>query len=972
VKIIHPGGGTAFVMLKKFSQKIIPKINFPKSNFFDYSLLIFALFFGLISISILRQPAIIEKDPFWPWLLLIFSGLIGGFGILRMNTWLPDGSDFPEEQVNGDPKRINQGWTCILIAGVLSIWVILSLWKDTSQWTGAFLPWIISIGLLVYSSFLFQAPRPGKNSSIVRKRLPQFDFPIPRWVEIAAFFAILILAVFLRLYRFDLIPAGIYVDETNGALDALAILEGNHVSPFTTGWYGTPNGYIYYMAGLIKLFGANYATLKAISLIPAILTVIAIFPLGRMMFGPIGGLSAMMFLAVSRWHLSMSRWGWNELVVPLFQIVATYFLLRGLRERRWKDFILGGVISGLMMYTYLSSRLAIATFALFCVYWLLIDPLGPIKSVKRNAPGLALFVLAFAITFAPLAVTHITDPFTFSNRVDEISIFRDTKQAGNLQPLWNNIVDHLRFFHQVGDHQGKHNLPHEPQTDPITGVLFVIGLGYGLFKFRDRRSGLLWFWLLFGLAGGIFSSNHESPQSYRTLTSLPAITLLAGDVVSRILRGGFRVFPDPGNQMSEKYKHLFFGYFGSAILVLCLVGSAVWESRLYFGEQAHSIEYQSGFNLTENMVAHEVLDALKSDTPIYLSPWFYDYSQVRYLSYGYIKETTGKNTLEERPYFLIRPEDMLPIPTVGRDVILLLNNDYEPIIDLIRNYYPNSKISVEKWADQIPLYIRIQVPKSDFAALQGLSYTATLSDGSVKTGSSISLTLPQGASEMTQIEWIGSIQIEHSGEYQFSGSDNMQLFIDDVEWTGNRDLCNGLHPIRIIQDLQSVQEEPELRWKLPDGKEGPVPDQNLFNISSFEQGLTGYYYQGSDWQGDVMCKKNTPFFMLSWPDQEPIKGSFSASYKGFLRITQPGMYKLIIEADDGARLSLDGVVLGESLIPDQPNSFEISIDLQSGDHPIQIDYFQNGGGNGLVFYWIPPDSPRTIVPINALIPEQIQ
>jgi len=121
-----------------------------------------------------------------------------------------------------------------------------------------------------------------------------------------------------------------------------------------------------------------------------------------------------------------------------------------------------------------------------------------------------------------------------------------------------------------------------------------------------------------------------------------------------------------------------------------------------------------------------------------------------------------------------------------------------------------------------------------------------------------------------------------------------------------------------------------------------------------------------------MCVKNTPFFMLSWPDQEPIKGSFSASFKGFLRISQPGTYQLIIQADDGARLTLDGEVLGEGLIPDQPNTIDISIDLQPGDHPIQIDYFQNGGGNGLVFYWIPPDSPRTIVPINALIPESIR
>ena len=44
------------------------------------------------------------------------------------------------------------------------------------------------------------------------------------------------------------------MDETNAAIDALYILEGRTASPFGMGWYGTPNGYIYTMAGMIKVF----------------------------------------------------------------------------------------------------------------------------------------------------------------------------------------------------------------------------------------------------------------------------------------------------------------------------------------------------------------------------------------------------------------------------------------------------------------------------------------------------------------------------------------------------------------------------------------------------------------------------------------------------------------------------------------------------------------------------------------------
>jgi len=73
-------------------------------------------------------------------------------------------------------------------------------------------------------------------------------------------------------------------------------------------------------------------------------------------------------MATSRWHLSMSRWGWNETAPPLFQVLAIFFLIRGLRDRRALDYAISGLISGLMTYTYLSSRLALFTIFLFIFY----------------------------------------------------------------------------------------------------------------------------------------------------------------------------------------------------------------------------------------------------------------------------------------------------------------------------------------------------------------------------------------------------------------------------------------------------------------------------------------------------------------------------------------------------------------------------------------------------------------------------
>jgi hypothetical protein len=78
----------------------------------------------------------------------------------------------------------------------------------------------------------------------------------------------------------------------------------------------------------------------------------------------------------------------------------------------------------------------------------------------------------------------------------------------------------------------------------------------------------------------------------------------------------------------------------------------------------------------------------------------------------------------------------------------------------------------------------------------------------------------------------------------------------------------------------------------------------------------------------------------------------------------------LFEADDGARLMLDGNAVSEGLIAGQPNTLEATVELTAGDHPIQIDYFQQGGGTALRLFWRYGNEPLSPVPPTALIPAQ--
>ena len=924
-----------------------------------------ATFLGGFAVWQLRQEG--ARDWMWPWALLIIAIFTAGTSLNRSKLWLPGQAILPRLEAFPAQRTRVVGMFFIVAALAITGLLMWRLWPDYHQWQGTQLLWMAALTLFIFGAWALGAVGRGSPRAATALTL----WPNTRYNRLwegIAFVFIIALAIFLRTYRLESIPPGIYVDETNGALDALYLLEGRDASPFATGWYGTPNGYIYYMAAVFKLFGANWFSLKIVSLIPAILTVPAVYFLGRLMFGPLAGLGAMFLMAVSRWHLSMSRWGWNETAPPLFQVLALFFLIRGLRDRRALDYAISGLLTGLSIYTYLSARLAAATLILYILYWIFSDPSGWLAALRRSWLGLLILGAAALVAVAPIAVTYLTDPFILNNRVSEISVFRDIREQGTLAPLTQNIADILKFFHQTGDHQGKHNLPDEPMVDPITGLLFAFGLAYGIIAWRDQRRMLLILWLVVGLAGSFLSSQHESPQAYRSLTALPAVVLMAADVLDRLTRAIYRCLSEQSIFTTKTYLP---SLIAGGIATVALMGAGLWETNVYFGRQAASVDTLRGFNPTENSVARDTIAALKAGEQVYLSPNFSSYSPLRFLVYGVVKKETGSNTLDDQPYKVILPEVSLPIPDIGKDVLMMLDINYWSLRSYIESLYPGASMDLVKLSDGSPIYMRVRVPQEQVAELQGLIKEVTYPNGQTEKLIVKQVELSPDEAQATEVIWSGFIRLEHGGEYEMLNKEGLQVYIADQPWNGKRYLGRGLYKLLIFWrggDIANAQ----LSWRIPDRDAEMVPAQALFHMSASEQGLLGTYWRNSNWEGEPLFQQVTPFLLLAWPDEQPIvpNGEFSARYVGILHITRAGSYLLRVEADDGARLILDGNVLGEGLIPGQPNYFEVPVELEAGDHPIQIDYFQQGGGSALRLFWRYGDEELTPVPPGALIPIQ--
>jgi len=95
--------------------------------------------------------------------------------------------------------------------------------------------------------------------------------------------------------------------------------------------------------------------------------------------------------------------------------------------------------------------------------------------------------------------------------------------------------------------------------------------------------------------------------------------------------------------------------------------------------------------------------------------------------------------------------------------------------------------------------------------------------------------------------------------------------------------------------------------------------------------------------------------------------AFAARYSGYLRVPSAGPYRIALRSDDGSRLFLDGAesVSNDGVHDASERSFETW--LEAGDHPLLVEYFDNGGRGELSLCWESDAFAREPVPASALL-----
>jgi len=362
---------------------------------------------------------------------------------------------------------------------------------------------------------------------------------------------LLALALAVRLYRLDQVPPGLYFDEATNGVDTMTILSGRY-PVFFEQTFGREPLFIYLQALSVGLLGRTAFALRLTAAVVGSATILAAYWLVRELYGRANAsgrsvaLWTALFLALSYWHIALSRLGFRAISLPLVACLAFAAFWRAWRaleagSRSWAAAVGCGLLVGLSAYTYLASRfLPLLLLASAGVGVVATDA----AKVSRRRGLLALTAIAVVamLVFAPLGYYFLTHPGSFIGRASMISAFNPQLNQGHvLSDLAGSVAKTAAMFGFLGDPNLRHNPAGRPALEWWLLPWMVAGVGLAIGR-RSRPGLFALVWcIVFALPAVVTTSTAGMPSHLRTVAMAPGVYLLvaqglegAGEWLSRV------------------------------------------------------------------------------------------------------------------------------------------------------------------------------------------------------------------------------------------------------------------------------------------------------------------------------------------------------------------------------------------------------------------------------------------------------
>jgi len=354
------------------------------------------------------------------------------------------------------------------------------------------------------------------------------------------FLCIVFFSFALRVYKVNTIPPALSWDEVSIGYNAYSILktgrdEHGRFLPFDAfvayGDYKPPLA-IYTTVPFVAVFGLNELAVRLPSALFGTLTVLLTYFLVIELIPSIALLSAAL-LAISPWHINLSRGGFEANIALFFAVLGIWFVLKARNNARywlfsWLPFVAA-------IYTFNSSRIFTILMVPFLIFM-------SRREIQKNKKQFITGVIIAAITMLPIlphlvskeARLRFSEVNIFTNiSVVELSNARmarepdsiigklvNNRRVGYARNFLVHFMDNLRpeFLFVNGDGNPKFSIQDVGQLYMIEAPFLVIGI-LALFSQYPRVAGLLLYWLIAAIIPAAFA--RETPHALRILNSLP-------------------------------------------------------------------------------------------------------------------------------------------------------------------------------------------------------------------------------------------------------------------------------------------------------------------------------------------------------------------------------------------------------------------------------------------------------------------
>ena len=363
---------------------------------------------------------------------------------------------------------------------------------------------------------------------------------------------IVILAAILRFWSLGSLPPSLDWDEAAWGYNAYSLgIDGRDefgrflpVDYLESFGDFKPPVYAYLDVIPVKLLGLNEFSTRFPSAFFGTLTVLLTYFLVKEIFvnskrKDLYALFSALFLAVSPWHIMLSRAAFEANVSTFFIVLGVYLFLKAINSDR-KYLILSFVSFVVSFYTFNTARIVspIIVFLLFVIF---------LKKLLNSKRELSIAVIISIILLLPTVKFMLSSDATL--RFREVNIFSDPSVAALVNKEIQNdnnsfiskIIHNRRFVYSAlflqhyfdnlnpdflfikGDGNPKFSTQDVGELYLWDLPFFILGI-FLLFRKREGYWWILPLWLLIAIIPA--ATARETPHALRTETTLPTFQVL--------------------------------------------------------------------------------------------------------------------------------------------------------------------------------------------------------------------------------------------------------------------------------------------------------------------------------------------------------------------------------------------------------------------------------------------------------------